>query len=203
MSSDAVDSAEHPAPPAARREEALARLRALSVPEFVARSSLEAGAAFLVGSPGLLALYALDGALSPRARAGGIGVGAAAAAAPSTFPRLLAAAARYSLGCTARTVVWAAGTQATACLLREGARVGPRHEDAPSRGGARAALGAGALAGGVTGAALMADWAPAMGRARFASYVALAAMSGAALPDALIATGPAVRAALDALRPRT
>ena len=96
---------------------------------------------------------------------------------------------------SARTFAWITGAAGASALAREALRVGPRHADDLSGGGA--ALAAANAAGGAVASAVT-TLGLGMVPARRSLYVLMGAIAGAALPSALAVAAPVVRQQLRA-----
>lgn len=179
-----------------RRQIAMQSLRSMTTTEFIGRSTAEAFAAAAVCSPPFALFYFLDGCLNakyPR-----VAVSQQLPPIPQTFAGLLGAGVRYSMGCTARTLLWATGSHALGTALREQMKVGWRYEDSPKDNSLFFLSGFASGAGMAT--LLTSDWAAAMGGARRAGYIVFGGMVGALLPDLMLRAGPAVRRKLESIQ---
>lgn len=179
-----------------RRLLAMQNLRSMSAAEFIGRSTAEALAAAVVCSPPFALFYFLDGCVNakyPR-----VAVNQQAPPIPQTFAGILGAGVRYSINCTARTVVWATGAHALGTALREQLKVGWRYEDSPKDNSLF--FVSGFASGAAMATLLTSDWAAAMGGFRRGGYIVFAGMVGALLPDLMLRAGPAVRRKLESIQ---
>jgi hypothetical protein len=157
------------------------RLQALSTPEYIARSALEAT---VVAGASAAPIAAVHFALGLSLPSGG-GSGGGSDAPFRTFPAALGAAGRHALYATLLTLAWAGGANGLAAAGREALKMGPRHGGPPLKVNDWRVAGVGAAAGAAAGAGVAAAAAAAAAPPPRGKLVALGAAGGVLLPWAL------------------
>ena len=195
-----VATSNHAKSIAERRAAHLALVRAMPASQYVATQTAEVLAAAIVAAPAVFFVATVAGVLGARFPPVQHAGAPPSPPVPRTAGGLLSAGLRSGASATLRTCMWAGGTAALAATLREGVRVGPRHEVAGDSGGGRAALWINAAAGGAVAYAILGAGASApMVLPRRLLYSTMGSMAGVLLPQTMAIIGPGVRKQLVAL----